>query len=127
MIQAATFDPGRDHLAGAQLRFPSLQQVSFEPTAAGLVTNSFYSTQQILDKAYGNYLSLAQLDAFTARKMSMPRARLNVMIGVTKLERINKSDADIIPLVAADRALVSPPPTRAAQAPVFATTAGATL
>ena len=101
--------------------------MSFEPTAVGLVTNSFYSTQQILDKAYGNYLSLAQLDAFTARKMSMPRARLNVMIGVTKLERINKSDADIIPLVAADRALVSPPPTRAAQAPVFATTAGATL
>ena len=38
MFQATTFDPGRDHVTSAQLGFPCLQQVSFEPTAAGLVT-----------------------------------------------------------------------------------------
>ena len=108
MLQATTFDPGRDHVTSAQLGFPCLQQVSFEPTTAGLVTNAFYATQQIFDKAYGNYLGLAQLGAFMAREMGMPLARLNVMVGVAKLERINKSDADLAPLVTAARALVSP-------------------
>ena len=107
MLQAATFDPGRDHVASAQLGFPCLQQVSFEPTAAGLVVNAFYATQQIFDKAYGNYLGLAQLGAFMAHEMKKPLARLNVMVGVAKLERITKSDSDFEPLVAATKALVS--------------------
>jgi hypothetical protein len=38
MLQATTFDTARDHVASAQLGFPCLQQVSFEPTTAGLVT-----------------------------------------------------------------------------------------
>lgn len=109
MLQATTFDPGRDHVASAQLGFPCLQQVSFEPTAAGLVVNAFYATQQIFDKAYGNYLGLAQLGAFMAHEMDMPLARLNVMVGVAKLERITKSDPDFAPLVVAAQALVSGP------------------
>lgn len=107
MLQATTFDPARDHVASAQLGFPCLQQVSFEPTAAGLVTNAFYATQQVFDKAYGNYLGLAQLGTFMAREMGMRLARLNVMVGVAKLERIKKSDVDLVPLVDAARALVS--------------------
>ncbi len=127
MFQATIFDPGRDHVASAQLGFPCLQQVSFEPTATGLVTNAFYATQQTFDKAYGNYLGLVQLGAFMAREMGMPLARLNVMVGIAKLERINKSDADLVPLVAAARALVSPPTPPAPRAPVSTATAGATL
>ncbi len=107
MLQATTFDPARDHVASAQLGFPCLQQVSFEPTAAGLVVNAFYATQQIFDKAYGNYLGLAQLGVFMAHEMDMPLARMNVMVGVAKLERITKSDRDFAPLVAAAEALVS--------------------
>ena len=109
MLQATTFDPGRDHVASAQLGFPCLQQVSFEPTAAGLVVNAFYATQQIFDKAYGNYLGLAQLGAFMAHEMKKPLARLNVMVGVAKLERITKCDPDFTPLVVAAEALVSGP------------------
>jgi hypothetical protein len=109
MLQATTFDPGRDHVASAQLGFPCLQQVSFEPTTAGLVVNAFYATQQIFDKAYGNYLGLAQLGAFMAHEMDIPLARLNVMVGVAKLERITKSDPDFAPLAAAAEALVSGP------------------
>ena len=127
MLQATTFDPGRDHVASAQLGFPCLQQVSFEPTPAGLVVNAFYATQQIFDKAYGNYLGLAQLGAFMAHEIGgIPLARLNVMVGISKLERITKSDADFAPLVAAARALVAPAalPARAAATGV---TAGATL
>ena len=101
--------------------------MSFEPTPAGLVTNAFYATQQIFDKAYGNYLGLAQLGAFMAREMGMSLARLNVMVGVAKLDRIPKSDADLAPLVAVARALLSPPTAPAQRAPISAATAGATL
>jgi hypothetical protein len=125
MLQATTFDPGRDHVASAQLGFPCLQQVSFEPTSAGLVTSAFYATQQIFDKAYGNYLGLAQLCAFMALEMGMPLARLNVMVGVAKLERITKSDPDFVPLVAAAQALVTPSVTTAARPILAAVTTGA--
>jgi hypothetical protein len=128
MLQAATFDPGRDHVASAQLGFPCLQQLSFVPTPAGLIANAFYATQQIFDKAYGNYLGLAQLGAFMAHEMHMPLARLNVMVGVAKLERITKSDADWAPLLAAARKLVSPTPVAPAVRPLAAAlTAGAAI
>ena len=127
MLQATIFDPGRDHVTSAQLGFPCLQQVSFEPTPAGLVTNAFYATQQIFDKAYGNYLGLAQLGAFMAHEMSMPLARLNIMVGVAKLDRINKSDPDLVPLIAAARTLVSPPAAPASCVPISAAAGGTTV
>jgi hypothetical protein len=127
MLQATTFDPGRDHVASAQLGFPCLQQVSFEPMAAGLVINAFYATQQIFDKAYGNYLGLAQLGAFMAHEMGMPLARLNVMVGIAKLERITKSDADFAPLVAAVQALISPPAAIVIRPRITASVAGAAV
>jgi hypothetical protein len=121
MFQATTFDPARDHVASAQLGFPCLQHVSFEPTAAGLVTNAFYATQQIFDKAYGNYLGLAQLGAFMAHEMAMPLARLNVMVGVAKLERIAKSDPDMKRLMAAAEASTAMPmPNKTPNAQVLA-------
>jgi hypothetical protein len=107
MLQGTTFDPARDHVASAQLGFPCLQQVSFEPTEGGLVINSFYATQQIFDKAYGNYLGLIQLGAFVAHEMHTKLARLNVMVGIAKLERIAKNDADLSALLAAAEACVT--------------------
>ena len=109
MWQATTFDPARDHSATAQLGFPCLQHVSFVPTKAGLVANAFYATQQLFDKAYGNYLGLAQLAAFMAHEMDIPLARLNVTIGVAKLERISKTDSAMKPLIEAARASLAPP------------------
>jgi hypothetical protein len=109
MWQATTFDPGRDHNATAQLPFPCLQHVTFVPTKAGLVANAFYATQQLFDKAYGNYLGLAQLAAFMAHEMDLPLARLNVTIGVAKLERIIKTDLALRPLIDAARACLAPP------------------
>ncbi len=57
----------------------------------------------------------------------MPLARLNVMVGIAKLERITKSDTDFAPLVAAARAFVAPPAAPAARSAIAAATAGATL
>lgn len=120
MLQATTFDPERDHTASAQLGFPCLQHVSLEPTIAGLVVNAFYATQQLFDKAYGNYLGLAQLGAFMAHEMNIPLARLNVTVGVAKLERISKTDADLAPLVTAARACLAPNSRPIGALPLFA-------
>lgn len=99
MLQASIFDPERDHLPQAQLQFPCLQHVSFIPTDNGLVLNAFYATQQLFDKAYGNYLGLSRLGAFMAHEMNMTLHRVNITIGVAKLERINKTDAELTPLI----------------------------
>jgi len=105
-LQATTFDPARDHLTTAQLEFPCLQHVSFIPSEDGLVVNAFYATQQVFDKAYGNYLGLSHLGAFMAKEMDLPLARLNVTVGVAKLERVRKSQAELKALMSAARACV---------------------
>jgi hypothetical protein len=127
MLQMTTFEPGREYVASAQRGFPCLQQVSYEPTPAGLVTNAFYATQQICDKASRNYLGLAQLAACMAHEIGKSLVRLEVMVGIAKLERITKSDVDFAPLVTAARALVDPPAASAARPATAAATAGATL
>ena len=98
MLQASIFDPERDHLSQAQLQFPCLQHISFVPTDDGLVLNAFYATQQLFDKAYGNYLGLSRLGAFMAHEMHMRLHRVNITIGVAKLQRIKKTDIDLVPL-----------------------------
>lgn len=107
MLQASVFDPEHDHVPDAQISFPCLQQVSFVPSPAGLVVNAFYATQQVFNKAYGNYLGLAQLGAFMAHEMKIPLVRVNVMAGIEKLDKIGKTDSALVPLVAAARASVA--------------------
>ncbi|ENY9925312.1 TPA: hypothetical protein ACUUB5_001450 [Pseudomonas aeruginosa] len=101
MFQAATFDPARDHVSLPRLGFPCLQHLTFEPTAQGLVANAFYATQKMFIKAYGNYLGLAQLAAFMAHQMGIPLVRLNVMIGIAKLDELPKSNQYMKALVKA--------------------------
>ena len=125
MFQAAVFDPARDHIKNARVGFPCLQHVSFVPTGDGVVVNAFYATQYVFDKAYGNNLGLAQLGAFMAREMSLPLARLNVTVGVAKLDGISKSDASLKPLVAAARAALSTPLRVPAQPAVALVAVGA--
>ncbi|HTG32711.1 MAG TPA: thymidylate synthase [Thermoanaerobaculia bacterium] len=119
MFQAAVFDPARDHVKNARVVFPCLQHVSFVPTGDGLVMNAFYATQYIFDKAYGNYLGLAQLGAFMAHEMSLPLTRLNVTVGVAKLEGVSKSDASLRPIITAAREVLATPFAGSAQ-PVVA-------
>ena len=92
MLQASTFDPTHDHTPAAQLGFPCLQHVSFVPVGDGtLAVNAFYATQQLFDKAYGNYLGLCRLGHFMAHEMGLSLGRLNCFVGVEKLERVTKS------------------------------------
>jgi hypothetical protein len=107
MAQATTFDPEHDHTASALIGFPCLQHVTFAEASDGLVVNAFYATQQMFNKAYGNYLGLAQLGAFMAHEMKLPLARLNITTGVAKLEKIRKTETDLFNLLDAARACVS--------------------
>ncbi|HAG79883.1 MAG TPA: thymidylate synthase [Cyanobacteria bacterium UBA12227] len=90
MFQASIFDPGRDHIPDPYLPFPCLQHISFVPQGETLTLNAFYATQQILNKAYGNYLGLCRLGNFMAHEMELTFSRMNCFVGVAKLEHIGK-------------------------------------
>lgn len=103
--QATTFDPYRDMLTTAQLEFPCLQQVSFTFSGTnGLVVNAFYATQQIVHKGYGNYLGLARLGAFMASQMHRRIERLNIFVGIAKMDKIGKTDGDFAEMLTTVRA-----------------------
>jgi hypothetical protein len=104
MFQAAVFDPARDHVRDAQLGFPCLQHISVVPTADNELTlNAFYATQQLFDKAYGNYLGLSRLGHFLAKAMGLQFAQMNCFIGVEKLERVSKTASHLEPVSLAVR------------------------
>jgi hypothetical protein len=95
-FQATTYDPERDRTRNPQPIFPCLQQLSFVPLHDGtLVLNAFYATQQVLRKGYGNYLGLSRLGLFMGKQMGLKFARLNVFVGVAKMDRVGKSDAEL--------------------------------
>lgn len=106
MFQAAIFDPARDHIKSAQLGFPCLHSLSFVPCDGGLVVNAFYPTQQIFEKAYGNYLGLCRLGAFMADQMDLELRRLNCFVGIEKLDNYAKSTPALRELIAVCKALV---------------------
>jgi len=94
MFQASIFDPKRDHSRSAQIPFPCLQHVSFVPDSQKsiLTLNAFYATQQLFNKAYGNYLGLCRLGFFMSQEMGLDFSRMNCFIGVEKLEKVGKRD-----------------------------------
>lgn len=90
MFQASIFDPREDHIPEPYIPFPCLQHVSFVPRGETLTLNAFYATQQLLNKAYGNYLGLCRLGNFMAHEMGLTVSRMNCFVGVAKLEHIGK-------------------------------------
>lgn len=103
MFQASTFDPARDHTTLAQLPFPCLQHVTFEPDfkAGTLGLNAFYATQQLFAKGYGNYLGLARLGLFMAGEIKLSLDRVSCFIGVEKMEQKPKAGSELSALEAA--------------------------
>ena len=99
MFQASIFDPARDQITSAQLGFPCLQHISFVPhNKVTLTLNAFYATQQIFEKAYGNYLGLCRLGDFMAHEMGLKFERMNCFIGVAKMDTIAKSHSSLTTL-----------------------------
>lgn len=100
MLQASIFDPHRDHTTSAQLGFPCLQHLQFLPNNRDktLSVNAFYATQQVFEKAYGNYLGICRLSYFMAHEMNLALDRVSFCIGVAKLDTISKKSEEIIKL-----------------------------
>lgn len=100
MFQASVFDPRRDHTRSAQLGFPCLQHLQFMPSSKDncLTVNAYYATQQILEKAYGNYLGICRLSLFMAHEMNLSLDRVNFFIGVAKLDKPSKKEDLIVTL-----------------------------
>ncbi len=92
-LQAAIFDPAKDHLNGPYQGFPCLQHVTFFVSKnGGLVLNSFYAIQLLYQKAYGNWLGLVNLGKFVAKETGLKMERFNCHIGIEQLE-ISKTKA----------------------------------
>lgn len=72
-LQAAIFDPRKDHTDSRQLNFPCLHQVAFDADQheGTLGLTAFYANQNLFLKGYGNYLGLCRLGQFMAHEMSL--------------------------------------------------------
>lgn len=80
-LQAACFDPQRDHHLKARSGFPCLQQVSFShDSSGGLAITGYYPSECILDRGYGNYLGLCHLGRYMAHNMGLRLARMNCIV-----------------------------------------------
>lgn len=84
-LQAAIFDPTRDHTHNRQRGFPCLQQVAFNPSDGQLEVTGFYALQHHVPKAYGNYLGLCWLGRFMARQMGLQLSQVTCIASSLKL------------------------------------------
>lgn len=93
-LQAAIFDPIKDHKNGVFQGFPCLQHVTFyKSETGGLVLNSFYAVQYLYQRAYGNWLGLINLGKFVANETGLELERFNCFIGVEQLDHLTKKQA----------------------------------
>jgi hypothetical protein len=70
-LQAAIFDPTRDHTNCRRQGFPCLQQISFSVDGNTIGIAGIYAKQHHFEKAYGNYLGLCGLGRFMAHQMGL--------------------------------------------------------
>jgi hypothetical protein len=82
-LQLAVLDPVVDHVRLVRPGFPCLHQVAIVPGKDGsLSLTGFYATQTMFEKAYGNYLGLANLGVFLASELRMPLAGITCIASV---------------------------------------------
>ena len=87
-LQAAIFDPSRDHSNQPRRGFPCLQHVAFAPQGSdGLAVTGFYVTQYIFERAYGNYLGLCWLGRFMAQEMGRHLTQVTCVASPAKRDK----------------------------------------
>jgi thymidylate synthase len=93
-LQAAIFDPTKDHTNKPFQGFPCLQHVTFYKSEnGGLILNSFYAIQYLYRRAYGNWLGLINLGKFVARETRLEFERFNCFIAIEHLDHLGKQEA----------------------------------
>ena len=91
-LQAAVFDPMRDHVHSPRLGFPCLHQVAFLADGEEMVVVGYYGLQWILERAYGNYLGLIRIGEFMAHEMGLRLTRMVCVAGSSSLGVARKRD-----------------------------------
>ena len=87
-LQAAIFDPSKDHTNQRMRGFPCLQQVAFAPQGSdGLAVTGFYATQYIFERAYGNYVGLCRLGDFMAQEMGKQLTQVTCVASPAKRDK----------------------------------------
>lgn len=96
-MQAAIFDPSRDHSNSRILGFPCLQQVTFTPIGDDqLSIAGFYAKQLHFEKAYGNYLGLYQLGQFMAKQLGLKLTQVICIASCLERSEFNKGELKIL-------------------------------
>lgn len=96
-LQVAIFDPARDLTHQRQRGFPCLQHVLLaHDHVGGLAITGVYATQEIAEKAYGNYLGLHNLGRFMAQEMGLRLTRMTCFASLAKRNgsRLRKRDLE---------------------------------
>ena len=90
-LQAAIFDPRKDHTNQPLRGFPCLQQVAFAQQGSdGLSVTGFYATQYIFERAYGNYLGLCRLGRFMAQEMGRELTQVTCVASPAKRDKTKR-------------------------------------
>jgi hypothetical protein len=106
-LSIAVFDPRKDFtkknmVIPAQCGFPCLQQVSIEVSRVSeskriIWLHAMYPSEYILNRAYGNYLGLAQLGCFIANAVGLDFGGASVYIAKASIgDCPNASVLDLI-------------------------------
>ncbi len=91
-LQAAVFDPSKDHTHTPRRGFPCLQQVAFARIGDdGLAVTGFYATQYMFERAYGNYLGLCRLGRFMAHEMGLRLSQVVCIATPAKRDRSKRA------------------------------------
>jgi hypothetical protein len=92
-LQAAIFDPNRDHTSARRRGFPCLGHVAFESDQANqsLSVTGFYTSQDVFAKAYGNYRGLCLLGAFVGHEIGLKLSRMTCISATAHLGEASKT------------------------------------
>lgn len=97
-LQASIFNPLRDQTHQRRRGFPCLQQVAFAPNAERreLAITGFYATQELYERAYGNYLGLCRLGQFVACQLNLKLTRMTCVASLAITGDMTKSSANLL-------------------------------
>jgi thymidylate synthase len=99
-LQLSIFDPSRDLTFSARRGFPCLQHIVFDPCGgSGLSLTAFYATQDVLTRAYGNFLGLCRLGRYVALEAGIPFQRMTCVAAAARLGDVSKKS--VAPLLSA--------------------------
>lgn len=97
-LQASIFNPFRDQTHQRRRGFPCLQQVAFAPNVerGELAITGFYATQDLYERAYGNYLGLCGLGQFVACQLDLKLTRMTCVASLAIMGDMAKSSATLL-------------------------------